>query len=145
MNKGASLGILLVRLALGIIFIAHGYVKLFVYGIGGVVHSFASMGIPVPAVAGTIVTLLEFFGGIAILLGLLTRWVSILFVIEFIVAILKVHLQNGFFIGPGTDGKFHYGFEFAFLILFTSLALSITKAGDYSLDYILFEKGNKSE
>lgn len=145
MDKTTSLSVLLIRVALGAIFIAHGYMKLFVFGIGGVIKSFTAMGIPLPAILGTIVTLLEFFGGIAILIGLLTRWISLLFVVEFLVALFKVHLANGFFIGRGMDGQFHYGFEFVFLILFASLALSIMKAGNYSLDHALFEKEKRSE
>src|SRR5688500_20120485 len=61
------------RVVLGVTFIMHGGQKLFVYGLDGVAGSFAQMGIPAAGFVGPFVAFVEFFGGIAITLGLLHR------------------------------------------------------------------------
>ncbi len=143
MEKLESSGTLIIRVILGIIMLAHGYVKIFVYGFGGVGAAFTNMGIPLAHLLGPLVAVLEFLGGLILVLGFLTRWVSLLFVIEFLVAIFKVHIPQGFFIGKGPDGNFHYGFEFPLLLLFLFISFVITGPGKYSIDYIL-SKGKKN-
>ena len=82
-------GVLVMRLALGAILIIHGYPKLF-GGMGGFSQFLGQLGLPMPPFWAWVVTLLEFFGGILLVGGLLTRWVALLLVIEFVVAITKV-------------------------------------------------------
>src|SRR3954468_2919732 len=119
-------GLALLRIVLGATFIMHGVQKLFVYGFAGVTGAFGQMGIPMPGILGPFVALVEFFGGIAILLGLLTRLASLGIGATMVVAILTVHLKAGFF-NPG-------GFEFPLALLASALTLVITGAGAYSLD-----------
>src|SRR5688572_27916283 len=72
-NTRIQTGLTLLRAAVGAIFIAHGAQKLFVYGLGGVTGAFGQTGVPFHDISGPIVTLLEFFGGTALAVGLLSR------------------------------------------------------------------------
>ena len=121
-----SLALAIVRIATGIVFMMHGGQKLFVYGFAGVTGAFTQMGIPLPGITGPLVALLEFFGGLALVIGLLTRLAALGFVIDMLGAILFVHLAGGFFLPNG--------YEFALLLLLTSLGLVIGGPGRFSVD-----------
>ena len=102
----------LLRVVLGIVFTYHGYVKLFVPGgFKGSVAFFGAIGLPVPVYTALLVSVVEFFGGLALIVGLLTRWASVLLFLEMLVALFKVHVKNGFFIGSS------YGYEFVLVLL----------------------------
>ncbi|MEK6942622.1 MAG: DoxX family protein [Nanoarchaeota archaeon] len=101
----------LLRVVLGAVFAYHGYVKLFVPGaFKGTVAFFAAIGLPAPAYAALLVSAVEFFGGLALVVGILTRWSSVLLAVTMLVALFKVHIKNGFFISNG-------GYEFTIVLL----------------------------
>jgi putative oxidoreductase len=128
-----SLGLTALRLAIAAIFINHGRQKLFVYGFAGVTGAFTHMGVPMPGLMGPFIGLLEFFGGIALAIGLLTRLFALGFVFDMLAAILLVQLKKGF-----------SGFEFEFLLLGSSLALVLAGAGGFSVDALLARRDVKS-
>src|SRR6476620_3911035 len=128
-NRQANVALTVLRVIAGVTFMAHGAQKLFVFGFAGVSGAFAQMGIPAAGVMGPFIALLEFFGGIALVFGLLTRLASLGLLFDMLGAILLVHLKNGFFLPQG--------YEFALLLLGTSAALVVAGAGRFSLDSML--------
>ena len=127
-----SLGLAALRIAVGTIFIRHGAQKLFTFGFAGVTGAFTQMGVPFPGIMGPFVALLEFFGGIALVIGLLTRLIALGFAVDMLVAILLVLLKNGFS---------HY--ELEFLLLVSSLALFLAGPGGFSVDALLGRRDAK--
>lgn len=123
----ASLAI--IRVIVGIIFAAHGWQKL--NGLDGTTGFFTSLGIPAAGVMAVIVTFVELVGGLALIVGLGTRLFAALLAITMLVALLTVHLQNGFFASNG-------GVEFSLLLLAASLGFALAGAGRLSVDNQLF-------
>lgn len=129
-----GIGIAILRVITGIVFAAHGYQKLFIYGMAGVQGAFTRMGAPMPMVTGPLVALLEFFGGIALIIGLLTRLAALGLAIDMLGAILLVHLAAGFFL-PG-------GYEFVLLLFAAALAVATAGPGSFSVDAMLAGRGS---
>jgi len=119
-------GLLFVRAALGIVFIAHGWQKFAVYGVSGVATGFEQMGFPVPMVNAVLITAVEFGGGLLLLAGAGTRVVAALLAFAMLVATVVAHGSGGFFLPTG--------YEFALTLMLVSLGLTQTGAGRYSID-----------
>jgi putative oxidoreductase len=82
----ASLGVAGVRIMMGIIFTIAGYLKFFGYGLSKAIENFRGYGIPIPEFFAPFIAVLEFGGGILLILGLFSRYLGALYCIEFIVA-----------------------------------------------------------
>lgn len=114
------------RLTVGAVFIAHGSQKLFGAfggpGLKGFSMMLGGMGLKPPIAWALLVALVEFLGGIALILGLLTRLSAILLAVVMVVAIVGVHLKQGFF-----------GFEYPLVLLAACLSLLFTGPGRAAL------------
>lgn len=124
-----DVGLTILRVATGAIFVAHGAQKIFVYGFAGVSGAFQGMGIPFPGITGPLTGLVELFAGLALVVGLLTRLAGFGLAITMLGAIAFVHLAAGFFAPTG--------FEFPLALLAATSALAFTGAGRFSLDGLI--------
>jgi putative oxidoreductase len=129
-----SFGLLVLRLFLGVIFIPHGAQKLFGSfggpGIEGMTGFHEQLGIKPAKPMAILAGLAEFAGGISMIVGFLTPLAALALIVTMIVAVITVHLKNGFFAANG-------GFEFNLALAGMALTLLITGAGVYSLDHVL--------
>ncbi|MDP9889274.1 MULTISPECIES: DoxX family protein [Micrococcaceae] len=123
------------RIILGFLFAAHGWQKFTEWTIAGTQASFAKMGVPAADVMAPAVAVLELAGGIALILGVLTRVVAALLVLDMLGALFLVHAPAGIFAANG-------GYELVLLLATAAFALALTGAGRLSLDRLLFSRSN---
>ena len=137
--------ILIIRSALGVVFIAHGGQKLFgLWGGAGLTETIATfernMGIPpFLTVAAAAV---EFFGALAVLSGFLTRPAALALSIVMLVAIVEAHWTHGFFINWGMVRGRGHGIEFNISLIAMTVGLLLSGPGKFSLDYLFGIEGD---
>ena len=133
-NQWASLAL---RIPAGIILAAHGAQKLFAwfggYGLEGTGQFMASQGLEPGYLMALLAGSAEFFGGIALILGLLVRPAAAVSAFTMLVAGIVVHSSSGLFLSNG-------GFEFALALFSITLALAFLGGGKLSLDQVLTKK-----
>lgn len=136
-NRYADYAPVVMRLIVAAIFIVHGGQKLFGLfggsGIDGTIGFFASQGIEPAIFWAWLVAVTEFFGGIAILLGLFVRFFAVALAIDMLVAMAVVHLDNGFLVSKG-------GIEFVLAIFGLCVSLALTSSKKWSVDDLLCKK-----
>jgi putative oxidoreductase len=132
-----ALGIAALRWMVGLVFLVHGSQKLFVFHFAGTAAFFTKAGIPLPEVSAVVVTLVEFLGGAALILGLGTRVAAVLLAINMLGAIYFVHGRNGFFLQAG-------GYEYALTLLVANVGIALSGAGMCALDNLIF-KGRQAQ
>ena len=127
----AGLAPLFLRIPVGLILMAHGSQKLFGafggYGLEGTGQWMASLGMEPGYLMALLAGCGEFFGGLALLLGLLTRAAGAVVAFTMVVAILSVHIGNGLFMANN-------GYEYALTLLVVALSLVVSGAGRFSID-----------
>lgn len=125
----APYGILLLRLTLGVLFIAHGLLKLLVFTLPGTAQFIQGLGLP--GFMAYIVTPFELVGGLLLLAGLYTRWVALALFPILLVATFKVHWASGWLFS--NEGG---GWEFPALFAIALLVQFLLGDGAYSLGSI---------
>ncbi|MBE1298846.1 MAG: DoxX family membrane protein [Alteromonadaceae bacterium] len=133
---------LVLRVPVGIILAAHGAQKLFAwfggYGLEGTGQWMASIGLEPGYLMALMAGSAEFFGGIALALGLLTRPAAAVSAFTMLVALFVVHGSNGLFLTNN-------GYEYALALFAATFALTIQGAGRYSIDSLLLKQLSNSE
>ena len=132
-----NLSALVLRVPVGIIFAAHGSQKLFGwfggYGLEGTGKFMASLGLEPGVLMAALSGSAEFFGGLCLILGLLTRPASLVLAVTMVVAILSVHIHNGLFMANN-------GYEFALALLAAVVSLLFSGGGRASVDSVIANK-----
>lgn len=130
-----SIGLLIIRLVIGLSFVGHGAQKLFGwfggYGIKGTGQWMESIGIKPGATMAFLAGLAEFAGGLLFALGLLPPIAGIMIAATMIVAIAKVHGPNGFWATQN-------GYELNLILIAVAIGVAFTGPGQYALDAVLF-------
>ncbi|MDA8348694.1 MAG: DoxX family protein [Pseudomonadota bacterium] len=122
----APYGIALLRVSLGVLFLAHVSLKIFVFTVPGFVGYFASLGLPAVAAYGVIA--LELVGGIALVLGIYAPWIAVPLAIEMLGTIVMVHGHNGWlFTNKGG------GWEYPAFWMISLIALTLLGDGAFAL------------
>lgn len=137
LKSDAGLAALVVRMPVGIILVSHGAQKLFGwfggYGLEGTGQWMASIGLEPGYLMALLAGSAEFFGGLALILGLFTRPAAALSAFTMLVAIFSVHLEHGLFLSNN-------GYEFALALFAATAGLAIQGAGSYAMDSALSKK-----
>ncbi|MGP5069117.1 DoxX family protein [Psychrobacter faecalis] len=133
----AGLAALILRVPVGLILAAHGAQKLFGWfggnGLVGTAQWLSSMGMEPGLLMAVLAGGAEFFGGLALVLGLMTRPAALAAEFTMLVAIFSVHIDNGLFAADG-------GYEYALVLMVALLALVVQGGGYLSIDKALSEK-----
>jgi putative oxidoreductase len=126
-----ALAPMILRVGIGLTLMPHGAQKLFGlfggYGLNGTAQWMDSIGLSPGIVMALLAGSAEFFGGLALVLGLLTRPAAVVTAFTMLVAIFSVHISHGFFMADG-------GFEYAFALLVATTSLIISGGGRLSVD-----------
>ena len=137
LKSDAGLAALILRVPIGFILAAHGAQKLFGwfggYGLEGTGQWLESIGLVPGFLMAVLAGSAEFFGGLALVIGLLTRPAAAVSAFTMLVAIFSVHISHGLFISNN-------GYEFALALFAATLALTFQGAGRYAIDNVLTKK-----
>lgn len=130
-----NIGLLIIRLVIGLLFVGHGAQKLFGwfggYGLKGTGGWFESIGMKPGVTMALFVGLAELIGGLLIALGLLTPLAGIMIAGTMLMAIVKVHAPNGLWSTAN-------GYEYNLTIIAVAIGIALIGPGQYALDSFLF-------
>lgn len=126
LKRNVELGLFIVRVLTGVIFLLHGFSK-FQGGIGGTTGFFQSIGLP--GFLAPVVAIIEILGGLLLILGLLTRIAGVALTVIMVGVLLTAKAGQPFMMGT----------EFDYLLLFTSLQLALAGSALLSVDSLLFK------
>ncbi|MFT4573796.1 MAG: putative oxidoreductase [Marinomonas primoryensis] len=136
-NTTSGLASTILRIPVGIILMAHGAQKLFGafggYGLEGTGQWMASIGLEPGYLMALLAGSAEFFGGLALVIGLLVRPASAVIAFTMLMAIVTVHISNGLFMANN-------GYEYALTLLIVAVSLVFSGAGSFSIDEAISAK-----
>ncbi|MEV0398666.1 DoxX family protein [Actinoallomurus sp. NPDC050550] len=126
-----DVALLVARVAIGVVFVAHGWQKFHTNGLTATGHAFKAMGVPAPTLSAYYATFVELGAGILLILGLLTPIAGVLLFLDMVGAFLTVHVDKGLFVDKG-------GYELVLTLAAVTLALAVVGAGRVSADGLFF-------
>ena len=129
-HASRDLVLLVARVGLGVVFIAHGWQKFSTNGLDATAAGFDQMGVPAPTLSAYYAAGVELIGGAALILGVLTTVAGVLLAVDMAGAFLFVHMSNGVFVAGG-------GWELVVVLGLFALAVAAVGAGRFSLDNAL--------
>jgi len=138
----AKWGPTVLRVGVGLVFFAHGSQKMWGWfggpGLTGWLNFVDAMGFP--KALAVLAALAEFFGGLGLILGFLTRFSAFGIFCVMTVAILKVHLKDGFFMNWFLTQNKGHGMEYSLTLLLAASSLILSGCGKLGLDNIIWKK-----
>jgi putative oxidoreductase len=140
-----GLGLLFLRLGLGAVFVAHGWVKLFGEGVSFVQDMLAIVGVTLPDFVLFAVALFELLAGLALIAGLFTKPLAAVLCLEMLIAVVIFHAGQGFFIVSLPSAPLAYGFEFHVVLISGLLCLAFAGPGAGTFSRFLKDGGGASE
>ncbi len=130
-SPGARFAPVFLRVVVGVVAVLHGWPKM--KALGTFIEKVDKMGVPIAPVFATAAALAEFLGGLALIIGLFTRYAAFSFACVMAVAVFKVHQPSGFF----AKGN---GYEYPLVLLVAAVSLIFSGAGPISLDRMFGRK-----
>lgn len=125
MKSNTDLSLLLIRVGLALVFLAHGWAK--VSDMHSTIVFFSAVGLP--AFWAYVVTAVEIVGGLCMLVGFGTGWAGVALAATMVGSITLVKISKGFM----------GGYEFDLMLFLSAIAISLSGAGEYTIKY-LFKK-----
>jgi putative oxidoreductase len=133
-----DLAVLVTRVAVGLVFVAHGLQKLFTNGIDGTAAFFDQVGVPAASAAAWFAAVVELAGGAALILGVAVPVAGLLLLVDMIGAFAFVHAGAGLFVQQG-------GYELVLVLAAAALMLAVLGAGRFSVDHLLVSRGRTAQ
>lgn len=121
----------ILRVVTGFLFAAHGWQKFNEFTIPGTQAAFVQMGVPAANLVAPVIATLELVGGVALILGVLTRVFAVLLALDMLGALFLVHAPAGIFAAAG-------GYELVLILAAAALAVALVGAGRVSVDKAVF-------
>jgi len=121
----------ILRIVTGFLFAAHGWQKFNEFTIAGTQAAFTQMGVPAANMVAPVVATLELVGGVALILGVLTRVFAALLAVNMVGALFLVHAPAGIYVETG-------GYELVLILAAAAAAVALVGAGKVSVDKVLF-------
>jgi putative oxidoreductase len=125
-----DLAVLVTRVAVGLVFVAHGWQKLSTNGIDGTAAFFDQVGVPAASAAAWFAAVVELAGGAALVVGVAVPVAGLLLLVNMLGALVFVHAGAGLFVDQG-------GYELVLTLGAAALLLAVLGAGRYSVDHLL--------
>jgi putative oxidoreductase len=144
-DRNAEAGLFVLRVSTGLIFLVHGWEKLFGEQISFVQEMLRMAGWSVPEQVLWLVAVMELLGGLALLLGLFVRLAALGLTVEMLVAVGLFHVRQGFFIFAVPNAPLAYGFEFHLALVGSLVCLAFGGAGSLAIETLRPNRGQGGE